>query len=98
MNQRGTSHGSMKDLQWLQNPRDVSGENLKNVRREARRNFRNKKRKYLEHKKNNLATNSKNNNTRDLYIGIHKFMRGYQPRSNLLNDENGDLLADSPTF
>jgi hypothetical protein len=27
--------------------------------------------------------------------GKNEFKRGYQPRSNLVKDENGDLLADS---
>jgi hypothetical protein len=31
----------------------------------------------------------------DLYRGINEFMRGYQSRSDLMKDENGDLLADS---
>jgi hypothetical protein len=44
---------------------------------------------------NELATNSKNKNIRDLYKGINYFKRSYQPRSNLVKDENGDLLADS---
>jgi hypothetical protein len=39
--------------------------------------------------------NSKNNNNRDLYRGIIDFKRSYKPRSNLVKDENGDLLADS---
>jgi hypothetical protein len=39
--------------------------------------------------------NSKNKNNRDLYRGINEFKRGYQPRSNFVKDENGDLLADS---
>jgi hypothetical protein len=39
--------------------------------------------------------NSKNKNIRDLYRGINDFKKGYQPRSNLVKDENGDLLADS---
>jgi hypothetical protein len=30
-----------------------------------------------------------------LYRGIRKFKRGYQQRNNLVQDENGDLLADS---
>jgi hypothetical protein len=38
--------------------------------------------------------NSKNKNIRDLYRGINAFERGYQPRSNLVKDEIGDLLAD----
>jgi hypothetical protein len=66
-----------------------------NERREASRHFRNKKREYLKDKINELATNSKNKNIRDLYRGIIGFKRGYQPRNNLVKDENGDLLADS---
>jgi hypothetical protein len=31
----------------------------------------------------------------DLYIEINEFKRGYQPRSKLVKDENGDLLVDS---
>jgi hypothetical protein len=53
------------------------------------------KREYLKGKINELATNSKNKNIRDLYRGINEFKRGYQPRSNLVKDENGDLLAES---
>jgi hypothetical protein len=39
--------------------------------------------------------NSKNKKIRDRYRGINAFKRGYQPRSNFVKDENGDLLADS---
>jgi hypothetical protein len=46
-------------------------------------------------KNNDLATNTKNKNIRDLYRRINDFKRGYQPRSNLVNDENDRLLADS---
>jgi hypothetical protein len=52
---------------------------------------------YLKDKINELATKSKNENIRDLYRGINEFKRGYQPRSNLVRDENGDLLADTTT-
>jgi hypothetical protein len=53
-----------------------------------------KKREYLKDKIDELATNSKNKNIADLYRGINDFKRGYQPRSNLVTDENGDLLAN----
>jgi hypothetical protein len=33
-----------------------------------------------------------------LFRGISEFKRGYQPRNNLVKDENGDLLADSNTI
>jgi hypothetical protein len=29
-----------------------------------------------------------------LYRGINEFKKGYQPRTNLVKDERGDLLAD----
>jgi hypothetical protein len=60
--------------------------------------FRNKKREYLKDKINELAMNSKNKNIRDLYTGINEFKRGYQPRSNIVNDENGDCLQIPTTF
>jgi hypothetical protein len=80
-------------LQWLQHRSDR--DNLNNVRCEDSRYFRNKKREYMKNKINELATNIKNKNIKDLHRGINEFKRGYQPRNNLLKDENGDLLADS---
>ncbi|PNF30898.1 hypothetical protein B7P43_G05207 [Cryptotermes secundus] len=82
-------------LQWLQDPSELNGDNLNNIRCETSRHFRNKKREYLKDKIDELAMNSKNKNIRDLYRGINDFKRGYQPSSNLVKDENGDLLADS---
>jgi hypothetical protein len=82
-------------LQWLQDPSETNGDNLKIVRHEASRYFRNKKKEYLKNKIDELATNSNNNNIRDLYSGINEFKRSYQSRSNLVKDENGDLLPDS---
>jgi hypothetical protein len=48
----------------------------------------------LKDKINGLESNSKNKNIRDLYRGINEFKKGYQPRTNLVKDEKGDLLAD----
>jgi hypothetical protein len=62
-------------LQWLQDPSEINGDNLNNVRREASRHFKNKKREYLKGKINELGTNSKNKNIRDLYRGINEFKR-----------------------
>jgi hypothetical protein len=82
-------------LQWLQDPSEINGDNLNNVRREASRHFRNEKREYLKDKINELALNSKNKNITNLYRGINEYKKGYQPRNNLVKDENGDTLADS---
>jgi hypothetical protein len=65
------------------------------MKHKGSRHYRNKNREYLKDKINELATKHKNKVIRDVYRGIHKFKRGYQPRSNLVKDENGDLLADS---
>jgi hypothetical protein len=72
----------------------VNEENLSNVRREASRHFRNKKREYSKDRINELESNSKNKNVRDLYRGINEFKKGYQPRTNLVKNEKGDLLVD----
>jgi hypothetical protein len=79
----------------LQDPSEINGGNLNNERHEASRHFRNKKRQYIKERINEFATNSKNKHIRDLYRGINEFKRGYQPRNNLVKDENSDLLADS---
>ena len=42
-----------------------------------------------------LETNSKIKNIRDLYRGISDFKKGYQPRTNIVKDETGDLFTDS---
>jgi hypothetical protein len=81
-------------LQWLQDSSDTNEDNLSDVRREASRHFTNKKRKCLKDRINRLESNSKNKNIRALYRGINEFKKGYQPRTNLIKDERGDLLAD----
>jgi hypothetical protein len=68
--------------------------NLRNVRRDASRRFRNKKREYLKGKMTDIELNSKSKTIRDLYRGITEFKKGYQPKSNLVKDDRGDLLAD----
>jgi hypothetical protein len=51
-----------------------------------------KKRESLKDKINEPATNSKNKNIRDLYRGINERKWGYEPRNNLVKDDNGYLL------
>jgi hypothetical protein len=41
-------------LQWLQDPSEIKGDNLSNVRSEVSRYFRNKKREYLKEKINEV--------------------------------------------
>jgi hypothetical protein len=78
----------------LQNPSQICGDNLQNLRHEISRTFRNKKREYLKDIIDDIETNNNNKNIRDLYRGINEFKKGYQPRINIIKDENGNLLTD----
>jgi hypothetical protein len=73
----------------------VNGNNMDNVRREGSRTVRTKKREYLENKIDELETNSKIKNIRDLCRGINEFKKDYKLRTNIVKEENGDLLANS---
>ena len=55
---------------------------------------RKKKKAYLKAKIQKLQTTSDIKNIRDLYRGISDFKKGYEPRTNVGNDENSDLVAD----
>jgi hypothetical protein len=57
--------------------------------------MRHKKREYLKDKINELATDSRNKNIIDLHRRINEFKKGYQARTKLVKDENGDLIVDS---
>jgi hypothetical protein len=46
----------------IEDPSEINGDNLNNIRCETSRHFRNKKREYLKDKIDELATNSKNKN------------------------------------
>jgi len=81
-------------MQWLKDPNQSSVDNQNNIRCQASRHFRNKKKEYLKAKIDELETNSKIKNIRDLYRGISDFKKAYQPRTNILKDEKGDLVTD----
>ena len=81
-------------MQWIQDPSHSNVDNLNNVRRDASRHFRNKNKAYLIVKIEDLETNNKINNVRDLYRGIND-KKGYQPRTRIVKNEKGDLVADS---
>ena len=70
-------------------------DNANTVRHEASRHFRNKNKEYLKAKIDELEINGKINNIRDLYRGISDFKKGYQPRTNIVKDEKGNLVTDS---
>jgi len=85
-------------IQWLQDPSKSNVDNLNNVRHKASRHFRNKKREYLKAEIEGLGTNSKIKNIRDLCGSFSDFKKGYQPTTNIVKDDKGDLVADSLTI
>jgi hypothetical protein len=49
----------------------------------------------MKPKTEELETNSKIKNMRVLYPGINDFKKGYQPRTDILKYEQGELVVDS---
>ena len=82
-------------MQRVQDPSQSYEDNVNNVRPAASRHFRNKQKAYLKAKIEELEIKSKIKNIRNLYKGISDFQKGYQPRTNVVKDENGDLVAVS---
>ena len=82
-------------MHWVQDLSQSNVDNQNNVKCEASRHFRNKKKEYLKAKIEEPETNSKINNVRDLYRGINEFKNGYQPRTIIVKNDKGDLVADS---
>ena len=85
-------------MHWIHDPSQSNVDNLNNVRRDASRHFRNKKKAYLKAEIEVFETNSKIKNIRELYRGINDFKKGYQPRTNIVKDDKGDLVADSQSL
>jgi hypothetical protein len=81
-------------LQWLQDPSEINGDNLKNVRCETSRYFRNKGGNIL---KTNFMSLQQTVRTRisETCIEVSECKGGYQTRNYLVKDWNGDLLANS---
>ena len=50
------------------------------------------KKEHLKDKIEEVQNNSKIKNIRDLYRSINNFKKGYQPRTNIEKEENGDLV------
>jgi hypothetical protein len=81
-------------MQCLRDLNHSTVDNLNHVRLEAIRDFRDKRKEYLKTKSDELKTNSKIKTILSLYMGISDFNKGYQTRTNIIKDEEGDLVTD----
>jgi hypothetical protein len=88
----------LAEMQWLQDPNKRDVANLNNVRREASRHFRKKMKEYLKPEVGELEANSNIKYIRNLYRGINDFKKGYQPITNIVQDEMGDLVYRLPQY
>jgi len=69
---------------------------LNNVRCEASRHFRSTKKEYLKQKLIYLKLTVRlKKKVRDLYRSISDFKKGYQPRTNIVQDDKGDVVTGS---
>jgi hypothetical protein len=66
---------------------------IKLVGMSTSRQFRTNKKVYLKDKINELEINSANKNSRHLHRAISE-RKNYHPRTNLVKDKRGDVLAD----
>jgi len=82
-------------MYWVRDSSRSSVDNPNIVRREVSKQFRNKKKAYLNAKIEEHETNSMIKNIRDLYRGMNDSKKGYQLITNIVKDENGDLVADT---
>ena len=80
-------------MQWIQDPSRSNVDNLNNIRLMPA-DILGKKEGISKVKVKEIETNSKINKVRDLYRSINNFKMGYQPRTSIVKDEKGDLVAD----
>jgi hypothetical protein len=72
----------------------VNEHKLSILRRENSGNFRNKEKEYLKERIKELESKNKYKNIRDLYRGINKCKKCFQPSAYFVKDERGDQHAD----
>ena len=82
-------------LLWIQNPNDQTAEEFTIVKHDTCRTFKKKKSDYMKAKVNKLEENSENKNIREMYKGISKFKKGYQPRAYVIKKHDGTIVADT---
>ena len=79
-------------MKWVQDTSLSNANNINNVRCEATVHFRNKKQVYLKAKVDEFERVRWK--TLGTCIGAYDFKKGYQPRTDIVKDEKGNLVAD----
>lgn len=66
----------------------------KEARQEAKRIIRSAKRKHLENIVRGMESLMKANHSRKFYQEVNSYRKGYQPTSQILEDDQGNLVTD----
>ncbi|XP_070166158.1 uncharacterized protein [Polyergus mexicanus] len=83
------------DKQW-ENVRDAMVKAAEATVLQAAHNiFKNKKRQYLKRKIEEINENGQSGNVRGMYMGINNYRKGFQARTEMVKDENDNLITDS---
>jgi hypothetical protein len=79
-------------LQWLNDPSQIYADGPNNVRHETNTQCRNKRSEYLK-SNYELYRNSMNKNIWHMHKDKNEFKMDYQPRTDSVNDEKGNLVC-----
>jgi len=82
-------------IAWLTQNMAETRNKFLNIRQAAHNLFKNKKRQYLKRKIEEIEENCQSGNVRGMYMGINNFRKGFQARTEMVKDENDNLITDS---
>ena len=82
-------------MQWIKDPSQSTVGNVNNIKREVSGHFRNKKNAYLSAKLRNSKLTIRSKILGTCVEASMTLRMGYKPRCNRVEDEKGDLVADS---
>ena len=85
-------------IKWLQDPNQINAEAYSELKRRTSSTFRSKKRVYMKEKINEIGKNNANKDVRNMYRGIREIRGGHQSRTDMIKDENGNLLGDTKSI
>ena len=82
-------------LLWLKNPSDQTAEDLTNIRCENLRPFKKNKLDYMEAKVDKLEETVRTKNIWEMYKSTNEFKKEYQPRTYVINTDDGIIVVYS---
>ena len=82
----------------MQDPNQINAEAYSELKRRTSSTFRSRKREYIKEKINEIGKNNANKDVRNMYREIGEIRGGHQSRTDMMKDENGNLLGTRRVF